>query len=493
MGSSMKHILGLSLILASAIAISSGDRSINNNGTHFFTNSYMHTDERPYPIERPGHSRAPAFGSCSESPDCRQVPHHTRMEHMMKLKMEHHAQCLAAGECPRNRPHMARVNCENGMAGNYECNNIDLLSFVPIAQLGSTYVASDSWGWADPETGDEIAIIGLEDGTAFVQMTDAVNPIVLGFLPQSGKNLVIWSDMKVFANHVFIVRESDSHGMQVMDLTKLREYYGKPSGNVRQLTQDAFYDQITSTHNVVINEQTGFAYLVGTRTCSGGLHVVDINEPLNPTYAGCFSDDGYTHDAQCVMYHGPDSRYKDHEICFNFNEDTLTIVDVSDKANMKMLSRVGYDQAFYTHQGWVTEDQKYVMMNDEADEVSSGNPNTRTLLWTVEDLENPMHLGSHFADTESIDHNLYIKGDLGYLANYCSGLRILDATQMMNAKAPELAFFDACDYCDSAVFEGVWSNYPFFDSGNVVLSSVELGLFILRPKYNQIETDMHRP
>merc|ERR1712117_880239 len=423
--SSMKHILGLSLILASAIAISSGARSINNNGTHFFTNSYMHTDERPYPIERPGHSRAPTFGSCGESPDCRQVPHHTRMEHMMKLKMEHHAQCLAAGECPRNRPHMAKVNCENGMAGNYECNNIDLLSFVPIAQLGSTYVASDSWGWADPETGDEIAIIGLEDGTAFVQMTDAVNPIVLGFLPQSGKNLVIWSDMKVFANHVFIVRESDSHGMQVMDLTKLREYYGKPSGNVRQLTQDAFYDQITSTHNVVINEQTGFAYLVGTRTCSGGLHVVDINEPLNPTYAGCFSDDGYTHDSQCVMYHGPDSRYKDHEICFNFNEDTLTIVD---------------------------------------------------------DLENPMHLGSHFADTESIDHNLYIKGDLGYLANYCSGLRILDATQMMDAKAPELAFFDACDYCDSAVFEGVWSNYPFFDSGNVVLSSVELGLFILRPK-----------
>ena len=193
------------------------------------------------------------------------------------------------------------------------------------------------------------------------------------------------------------------------------------------------------------------------------------------------------------MYHGPDSRYKDHEICFNFNEDTLTIVDVSDKANMKMLSRVGYDQAFYTHQGWVTEDQKYVMMNDEADEVSSGNPNTRTLLWTVEDLENPIHLGSHFADTESIDHNLYIKGDLGYLANYCSGLRILDATQMMDAKAPEVAFFDACDYCDSAVFEGTWSNYPFFDSGNIVVSSIELGLFILRPNYDQIENDMQRP
>jgi len=383
---------------------------------------------------------------------------------------------------------MAKVNCENGMAGPYECNKIDLMSFVPIAELGSTYVASDSWGWTDPETGDEIAIIGLEDGTAFVQMTEPVKPIVLGFLPQSGDNLVIWSDMKVFSNHVFIVRESSNHGMQVMDLTKLREFYDQPSSSVRQLTQDAFYDQITSSHNIVINEQTGFAYLVGTRTCSGGIHAVDIKDPLNPTYAGCFADDGYVHDAQCIMYHdGPDTRYEGHEICFNFNEDTLTIVDVSDKASMKLLSRVGYDLAFYTHQGWVTRDRKYLMMNDEADEVSSGNANTRTLLWSIEDLENPQHLGSHFADTESIDHNLYIKGDLAYLANYCSGLRILDATQMMDAKAPEVAFFDAVDYCDSAVFEGVWSNYPYFDSRNVVLSSVELGLFILRPHYGEIE------
>merc|ERR1711879_620391 len=98
--------------------------------------------------------------------------------------------------------------------------------------------------------------------------------------------------------------------------------------------------------NVVINEQTGFAYLVGSQTCRGGLHVVDINDPINPTYAGCFENDGYVHDAQCVIYEGPDSRYQGREICFGYNEDTITLVDVSDKANMKMLSRVSYDNAF---------------------------------------------------------------------------------------------------------------------------------------------------
>ena len=261
-------------------------------------------------------------------------------------------------------------------------------------------------------------------------MTDPVNPIVLGFLPQSGNNIKIWSDIKVFANYAFIVRETHEHGVQIIDLTKLRAYYGQVGDCITQLEEDAHYDQVTSSHNIVINEQTAFAYAVGTKTCSGGLHVIDIHNPLEPNYAGCFSEDGYTHDAQCVIYTGPDTTYKNHEICFAFNEDTLTIVDVSDKANMVMLSRVNYTDDYYTHQGWLTEDQRYLMMNDEVDERQSGNPYTRTLLWNVEDLDNPFHIGSHFATVRSIDHNLYIRDNLAYLANYCSGLRILDSTKV---------------------------------------------------------------
>ena len=120
------------------------------------------------------------------------------------------------------------------------------------------------WGWTDPETGDEVAIIGLMDGTVFIQITDPLNPTILGALPQSGSDIKIWSDMKVFANHVFIVRETTNHGMQVMDLTKLRAYYGVPEEDaVRTLEEDAHYDQITSAHNIVINEQTAFAYVTG--------------------------------------------------------------------------------------------------------------------------------------------------------------------------------------------------------------------------------------
>jgi hypothetical protein len=152
--------------------------------------------------------------------------------------------------------------------------------------------------------------------------------------------------MKVYNDHVFTVRESRNHGMQVFDLTKLREYYDKPSAFVRQLAHGVLYDEVTSVHNIIINEQTGFGYLVGSKTCSGGLHVVDLSTPIAPRFVGCFSADGYTHDSQCVIYDGPDANYRGKEICFNYNEDTLTIVDVSDKTDMKMISRMDYDNNY---------------------------------------------------------------------------------------------------------------------------------------------------
>jgi choice-of-anchor B domain-containing protein len=103
----------------------------------------------------------------------------------------------------------------------------------------------------------------MMDGTAFVLATDPINPVVLGFLPQTGGTRVIWADMKVYNDHVFITRESSNHGMQVFDLTKLRAFYhaDPPTTGVRQLTHDAHYTEVTSTHNVVINEETGFAYV----------------------------------------------------------------------------------------------------------------------------------------------------------------------------------------------------------------------------------------
>ncbi|PVE32344.1 regulator, partial [Enterococcus faecalis] len=107
-----------------------------------------------------------------------------------------------------------------------------------------------------------------------------------------------------------------------------------------------------------------------------------IQNPASPTNAGCFSSDGYTHDAHCVVYTGPDVQHQGKEICFNSNEDTVTIVDVTNKALPVQLSRTGYAGSGYTHQGWVDESQTYYLQDDELDEMNSGH-GTRTYVWDI--------------------------------------------------------------------------------------------------------------
>jgi hypothetical protein len=201
---------------------------------------------------------------------------------------------------------------------------------------------------------------------------------------------------------------------------------------------------------------------------------------LTPTNAGCFSGDGYTHDAQCVNYIGPDPDYSGAEICFNSNTDTLTIVDVTNKAAPSQVSRTGYSGVGYTHQGWLLDGQRYFLLGDEQDETDFGH-NTYTYIWDLEDLDNPLLLGHYTGPNASIDHNMYVIGDFVYQSNYTSGLQILDITDTANANLSMFAFFDTYPSSNNSSFNGSWSNYPFFESGVVAVSGIDEGLFILYP------------
>ena len=70
------------------------------------------------------------------------------------------------------------VACQDGEAASYDCDHIDLLSFLPREELGAGRGArlNDVWGWTDPETGREYGLVGRMDGTAFVDVTDPHNP-----------------------------------------------------------------------------------------------------------------------------------------------------------------------------------------------------------------------------------------------------------------------------------------------------------------------------
>lgn len=369
----------------------------------------------------------------------------------------------------------AAEECRNGSAAGYPCHDVDLLSFLPLADIGGGS-GNDVWGWTDPHTGREYAIAGRSNGTAFVEVTDPTRPRYLGNLPTHTVDST-WRDIKVFADHAFIVSEAPNHGLQVFDLRQLAAVDGAPA--VFEAT--AHYPGFGSAHNLAVDTDAGFAYAVGTRTCAGGLHAVNIQHPARPRTAGCFAADGYTHDAQCVVYDGPDEAHAGREICFGANEDTLTIVDASDKHAQRAISRTGYDASAYTHQGWLTGDGRYFLVDDEGDERAFGT-RTRTFVWDVSDLEAPFIAHVYEGTVASIDHNLYTRGDLAYEANYRSGLRVLSLEDLASAPPREVGFFDIYPADDAPEFNGAWSVFPYFASGTVLLNGIEQGLFVLRPR-----------
>jgi choice-of-anchor B domain-containing protein len=382
-----------------------------------------------------------------------------------------------------------RVQCEGLKAEQFGCKNVDLISFLPINEIGGTrgVRVNDIWGWTDPETGTEYALIGRNEGTSFVDLSDPGNPVYVGNLPMTeGARANVWRDIKVYKNHAYIVADgAGEHGMQILDLTILREFDGEPL----QLEATAMYRDINSAHNVVINEDTGFAYIVGASgggvTCGGGLHMLNIQDPANPEFAGCFADPstgrsgtGYSHDAQCVVYNGPDEEHKGSEICFGANETAVSIADVTDKENPIALSTATYPDYGYVHQGWLTEDHRYFFQNDELDELMGNVDRTRTMVWDVTDLDDPQLLREFFVEVPSSDHNLYIKDNKMYQSNYVSGLQVIDVSDPANPV--KVGEFDTDPFSkDAPGFSGTWSNYPFFKSGLVIMSSGREGLFVL--------------
>ena len=370
------------------------------------------------------------------------------------------------------------IPCEGGMAGNYPCNDYDLLQHIPLSYFNAES-ANDSWGWQDPETDKEYAIIGFDNGTAFVDITDVNEAIYLGKLPTATVNSS-WRDIKVYNNHAFIVSEAPGHGMQVFDLSKLRSVENPP----KTFAADNHYTGFGNAHNMVINEATGYAYPVGTSRTGpylGGPLFINIQNPTSPIDEGGYAMDNYSHDAQVVTYKGTDVEHIGKEILVGSNENEVVIVDITDKSNPKNISKISYANVGYTHQGWFTENHQYFILGDELDERNFGF-NSRTLVFDFTDLDKPELKTTYTGPTPAIDHNGYTKNNTFYLANYTAGVRFIDISDIENSILNEVGYFDTYPANDNAAFSGAWNVFPYLESGKIIVSDIESGLFVIKKK-----------
>lgn len=355
--------------------------------------------------------------------------------------------------------------------GGFDSSGMTCLSRIPLNNftgLNNTG-GQDCWGYVSP-SGREYAIMCLAGGFGFVEITDPTNPVVIDTIPGATSS---WHDVKVVGEYAYGVSEGGL-GIQIMDLRNI------DSGNV-PLVRNWTSGGYSTTHNIVTNEDTGSLWLAGANIGNGGLINIDLSNPTLPSLNGGWTD-MYVHDAQvATMQAGP---FAGRELAFcgagfgNGSIDTgLRIVDVTNPNNTQLLSTLFYPQAGYAHQVWLSEDQKYLYLNDELDE---GNivSTTTTRIINVEDPANPFLVDTFTTGLAAIDHNLYVHDGLIFQANYRSGLRVFDALDPENPV--EIAFFDTFPNSDAASFNGAWSNYPYLPSGTIIVSDIERGLFMLR-------------
>lgn len=374
--------------------------------------------------------------------------------------------------------------CVNGKAGVYPCKNINMLARMTSADLGVDSYTSDMWGWVDPVENREYGIVCGGTSTSIVDITVPESPVTVAIVPGSDAGSSYWCDVKVYRNSAYIIRDAVKiGGLQVFDLTRLRTLRHE-SGISTAVRDTHLTDIFTKAHNVIINEDSGTLYVVGAKDkCSGGLVIFDLANPLIPVYVNCVSSEGYTHDAQCVTYAGPDSAYNGKEICISFNQNKIVVTDHTLQNQVKRLSSTSYYKIGYTHQGWLTPDHSYMVVNDELDEYRGlYGGKTRTIILDMRSLKKPKVIGQYVSSETSIDHNNYIwpsQPNLAYQANYCAGLRILDVSNISVAVLREVAYFDVNPSCSKATFSGAWSNF-LFPSGVAIVNNFADALFILK-------------
>lgn len=363
------------------------------------------------------------------------------------------------------------VSADEQTNAGFSANSMTLLSQVPLNNFPGVNTASgnDCWGYVSP-SGREYAIMGLEGGFGFVDITNPTNPVIVDTV--SGP-VSLWHDVKVLGHYAYGVSEGGS-GIQVMDMSDI------DNGDVR-LVRNWTGGGYSTSHNIVANPESGSLWVVGTNIGNGGLIHIDISNPELPSIDGGWTD-MYVHDAQVVNWkNGP---LAGREIAFcaggfsgGFSSTGLRIVDVTDPNNTQTLATLFYNNAGYAHQVWISEDQKFLYLNDELDEGSSVAVTTTRII-NIEDPQNPVFVGTSTTGLAAIDHNLYMRDGVMYQSNYRSGLRVFDALDPANPV--EIASFDTYPGSDSAQFNGAWSNYPYFPSGNIIISDIERGLFVVR-------------
>ena len=390
----------------------------------------------------------------------------------------------------------SQMTCSNGMAGQYACNNVALLSHVPINQLSEvSTAANDIWGHVDLNTRREYALVGMRASIVVVDVTSPDAPEVIGEV--RGQSTT-WRDIKVFQfydatakrfkAYAYASADSVTEGFTIIDLNNLPNSVSLlKRNNDDNRAHNIYISNVDYTLNIAINSATPLLHLTGQDSNGGAFRSYSLIEPQTPTAAyipSSLTRSDYAHDASSMRITDPRAQSEcvngtpsGCTVMLDFNESELRLWDHTDTNTVEELGSVTYNDVAYTHSGWFSEDKRYAFVHDELDE-RNFNRNTRVMVFDISSLTAPVLAGVWTSDNQTIDHNGYVRGNRYYMSNYERGLTVLDIT---NPTTPtEVGFFDTYPAADSSSFNGAWGVYPFLPSGNILVSDIQGGLFVLK-------------
>ena len=332
---------------------------------------------------------------------------------------------------------------------NAQQQNMSLLANLPIQTMHSTKL-NDIWGYTD-EFGNEYAIVGTTDGVSIVDISTPTNPVEVFWV--SGMNS-IWRDIKSYGDYIYVTTEAQE-GLLIIDVTSLPNVAGITYTHYLEPSPFAWL----SAHNLFIDEN-GFMYVTGSNYGNGGAIIYDLNtDPINLNRVGVI-DDWYAHD--CYVQN--DTAY-----FANVYDGYFSIYDMTIK-NFPIQLGTSLTPSTFTHNIWA-DNYGHVYTTDE---VSGGyiasfdvtNPASPFLLDKVQSSPGD----------NVIPHNTHVKGNYLYTSYYVDGVVVHDISRPNNIV--QVGRFDTWPGTSNS-FDGCWGVYPFFNSGVIIASDYDYGLFII--------------
>jgi choice-of-anchor B domain-containing protein len=303
----------------------------------------------------------------------------------------------------------------------------------------------------------EIAIIGSTAGTHFFDVTEPENSSEVAFVSAAETGgVIIHRDYHDFQGYLYAVcDEGSSSTLQIIDITDLPN------------SVNTVYDSnvlFTKSHNIYIDTATAKLYACASNSA---MDVYSLNIPTSPSLIYSYNGVGHVHDA----FVRNDSAY------LNCGNDGFRIFDFSMVTQMGdqptlLGSLTSYPDAGYNHSGWLNDDGTIYIMQDE-------NHGYDVKILDVSDVSDITVLATFNSgvDQNSMAHNGIIKGNLAYIPYYHDGLRIFDISDPYNPI--QTWEYDTYSPNNHTSYKGAWGVYPYLPSGNIIVSDMQTGLYII--------------